>query len=104
MGYGLFVKSVSAYLTASIIDAVLTAIFLYLIALRVQQSSNSSSSVPFRAISSCAVDCDLTAMEIELFINKNEDFLKKILVFGTADKIRTCDLQSRRVQAVKGRS
>ena len=45
MGYGLFVKSVSAYLTASIIDAVLTAIFLYLIALRVQQSSNSSSSV-----------------------------------------------------------
>ena len=51
MGYGLFVKSVSAYLTASIVDAVLTAIFLYLIALRVQQSSNSSSSVPFCAIS-----------------------------------------------------
>ena len=34
-------------------------------------------------------------MEIELFIRKNEDFPKKILVFGTADKIRTCDLQSR---------
>ena len=53
------------------------------------------NAVSFCAFSGCAIDFDLTAMEIEFFISKNEDFPKKILVFGTADKIRTCDLQSR---------